>query len=356
MNPIHETNQPSQLPQPMEAADFFAFLEEMKKLLEGIHEAILDSKKVFTKNPETFFKLDHQVNILMKFEKACSEMETFWQEMRGDSTLLPKLPERKLNNKSSRLPTGEKNEPVEGYVALADLSGKKAKEIFFPPRGDEQKNLKASPSSSNLFRSPPASRENVRSELPFAPKQEQPKPLSRPAPSLRCFAQPNILERAPMTELWQKIKPLLDHLIVVVETQENMSKPSEKLVQLVRSFMESHSSFMNLDVFSLLKVPTGRKALEPANVSAQPKPSSEKKPLPSPSKPSTALPSPFSEKMEAPTSPLPEAPLPQDPKTFQPFAAPYIEEKKLEERKSPHKKKRKKFWFRKDPDEEKNPS
>ncbi|MBX9745053.1 MAG: hypothetical protein K2X08_07595, partial [Chlamydiales bacterium] len=63
-----------------------------------------------------------------------------------------------------------------------------------------------------------------------------------------------ILEKPVNSQFVQAIKPLLKHLIVVVETQENMSGFSKKILQLSKGLMQEVSLIPKLDMISLLKM------------------------------------------------------------------------------------------------------
>ncbi|MDP1607745.1 MAG: hypothetical protein Q8L98_00325 [Chlamydiales bacterium] len=63
-----------------------------------------------------------------------------------------------------------------------------------------------------------------------------------------------ILEKPASSQFMQAIKPLLKHLIVVVETQENMSGFSKKILQLSKGLLQETSLVPKLDMISLLKI------------------------------------------------------------------------------------------------------
>lgn len=386
MNPIDDYNKSLPLPQPTETPDFLEFLEIVKSLLKELNEATGDSKNVFRSFPlpGAPLQLRRQVQILINLEKMHSEMETFLQQIeRGEKTFqgLSKAHETLIKSGSSCLSTLPDPASKEGRcIVSADISGKKAKEIFFALRASVKPLAKTRASApKELNPSVHSPKKTTLQTSPFLKQQGESVPSSpitkvSPKPPIQL----NLLDKPPVAELWQKIKPLLDHLIVVVETQENMSKPSKKLVGLVRSFIRDQNFFAALDVSSFLKMEPPTKTLKSAHVSPESKLSSKK---PSPAVKSLLsspppeskmipprslnlipfLPSLSPEKIIESTQILPETSpkLPQKTKNEQPFAAPFTAEKKIERRKSSWKKKLKGFWSKRKPEEdpeEKNPS
>lgn len=63
-----------------------------------------------------------------------------------------------------------------------------------------------------------------------------------------------ILEKPTSSQFMQALKPLLKHLIIVVETQENMSGFSKKILQLSKGLLQETSLVPKLDIISLLKM------------------------------------------------------------------------------------------------------
>ncbi|HAB98368.1 MAG TPA: hypothetical protein DCE71_00930 [Parachlamydiales bacterium] len=359
MNPINDVKQPPIIPQPLETSDFLTFLEEIKGLLEELNETISDASNRCPCSSAIPSKFDHQVKILMNFEKNCSEMEALWREIKEEATPLQilKKGDKTAPNTGSFRPAPLSEISQKGREApssaLADLSEKKEREVFQVPKSSSERVLKTEPISPQNPQPSARLPGNTRRELsPLFPQPDM-KP-SLLAPFFPASSLPlNTLDRLPAAELWQKIKPLLEHLIVVVETQENMSNPSQKLVNLIRLSLRNHTSFTNLDVSSLIKTPQTAKPLEPAHVSTQQKTFQEKAPEAFSLKSQETFSSLSIAKPTELDPSFPVAPRPSS-QTHQPFAAPYTAEKKIEERKKTQKKKRKGFWSSKDPEEEKN--
>lgn len=362
MNPIDDMNKPLPQPPASGAPELLEFLDEMKGLLTELGEAVAESKNVL----QSFNFLgapllaSHQVNILINFEKARTEMQTLLQKIENGGEPSQALSKEKIPDLSKRSEPKEAN-----YIASASTSEKKAGEILFSLRASvnpsvENSSLpdKGQTGSFQTFssQSNPLAKEPKISQPAF--QASEPSPLEK-----RPAHQFNISAQAPMVEILQKIKPLLDHLLVVVETQENMSRPSQKWTGLVRSLIRSQASLSALDIASLLKPAPTKKNLDPSQVSQDRKAASDKQPfvktLLSPPQPSRSA-SPCSEFLAAPSMPFsePSPKTPQDPKVQQPFAAPFTAEKKIERRKKGSwKKKLKSFWSKRDPEEEeKNPS
>jgi hypothetical protein len=387
MNPIDDYNKPLSLSQTTETPDFLEFLEVVKSLLKELNEATGDSKNIFRlfSLPGTPLQLRRQVQMLINLEKMHSEMETLLQQIeKGQETFqgLSKAHETLIKSGSSRLSALPDPASKEGRcIVSADVSGKKAKEIFFALRASVTplaKTTVSTPKQPN-----PSVHSPQKTSLQTIPLLKQQGEGAQSSQIAKVLPKPpiqlNLSDKPPVAELWQKIKPLLDHLIVVVETQENMSKPSQKLVGLVRSFIRDQNFFTDLDVSSFLKMAPPTKTLKLAHVSLEQKFSS-KNPLPtvksllsSPTPPESKmipprslsltpfLPPLSSKKIIESTQILPEASskLHQETKNEQPFAAPFTAEKKIERRKSSWKKKLKGFWSKRKPEEdseEKNPS
>jgi len=273
----------SQIP-PISADEtgFAAFFESFETLQDG-DEKLKAASSVF-KNavlPERKsplgLKFSYQVHLLTALQKTKSEIETLLQKMEAKGEEAPISTPAFYPGEKELKPFKEGEKPAlpekrERFTFLAETSGKKALQIFSKGQTQESK-MSSLPSKEKEFPVEPN---------PYPTKTMQPessknfgkqKLLHLALEQLVGALEIKILEKNSPTAILQKIQPLLDHLIFVVKTEDNMARPSPKLIQLVRSLGEAFSTVRQLSWDAFFK-PGVERLLEPGT--PQKRPVSEK--------------------------------------------------------------------------------
>lgn len=222
------------------------FLESLQEIEEKPGSSIASSlfqqvSPGSVKGGETM-KFSHQVQLLKILQKTKTELDELLEKMEGNEVSKNDLSQTKNDPNPSH--------KEEGLAFSAKTLDRKAFEvllkrekIFSPFTASLEKEKKNGDLAASVLKSEP---ENLEKEA----KETR---LSSAFRTLMAFLDARNVERIPTAELIQKMKPFLDHLIVVVETQENMSKPSQKLTQLVRHLAGSSSFLKELSWSSLFK-------------------------------------------------------------------------------------------------------
>lgn len=243
---------------PPDESGLAAFFECFEALQEG--EKKSDPLSALFKNiPPAGFKntdgFKFHAQLLTVLHKTKSEIEHLLQKMetKEDPPVASPISSRETSNlKENGKPFPSKK--AKSFETLAETSGKKALQILSKKEFPESK--MNSPFAREREREPNSS------ASPSAAKQTLPEPprnlarqnlLHLTLQQLVGALEMKILEKAPPAAILQKIKPLIDHLIVVVETQENMARPSPKLVQLVHFLGQTFSDMRQLSWPSLFK-------------------------------------------------------------------------------------------------------
>lgn len=314
-------------------------------------------------------KISHQVQLLEIFQKTKVEVEEILGKAEVPKNSQPTEKERlqAIQKKvdpvfRSLKPETKTSATREHFAASGKILEKNPTLTPEKKEGQTNPSLKSAPAEKNEFKNVEFSSflnskevENKNPALLF--KQDV---LRKAIQTLFTFLDPAKIERAPTLEIMQQIKPLLDHLIVVVETQQNMSHPSQKLVQLIRSLSETSSFFKHLAWSDLFKVEKSSADPMKAKTVSERSTIAEKTPAPiSPVKgekpsdppslftPSSSKPAPFSSIRES------ELALPKEtaadlakvhPKEPTPWAAPYTAPKTGIQSRLKTKKKEKDFW------------
>ena len=242
---------------PPEDTGFAAFFECFEALKE--EEKKLNTLSSLFKNmPLAAFKgaggLKFQAELLTILQKAKSEIEHLLQKMdkNDDAPVSPPIDPKKTSDLKELAKTFSA-EKAKKFETLAETSGKKALQIL------SKKEAVESPKNSPTTAAESKKELNTANASAGAALPEPARTLAKQTllhlalQQLAGALEMKILERAPPSTILQKIKPLIDHLIVVVETQENMARPSPKLVQLVRFLSQTFADMRQLSWLAFFK-------------------------------------------------------------------------------------------------------